>query len=560
MELDFSLFLIIVLSIASCTGDTYHQVSTQETCIPTSLHAILRGCRTDICVLANPVYACNAERLVFISIGISCHVRPLLRLAKEMKNRGYNVAFATHDTQRESIQRANITFLSAGSSPMTEIELSSKLKYLTQNPTNLGNILTIFGEFYVAIAKAMYDVLMPQLQRHVPELIVMDIATIGAQLLAEKLQIPHIVNSPSILFDVGSVPYYIPAWGTGFMLRMSLWHRSMNILFPRLLSVVLTPPFIEINKMRWQLQLQPFRSQHDIFRGARILVNTAFGLEYPQPISPLVDLVGVVLPIRHEDEYLFSQEATEIQEWIEEKPGHTILINLGSLTFIDSRQAEALIKASTTTDKNSRTKAVWVLPHHQHVLLPSHIPMHIRVISPKSISILQLLKSSTVRLMISHCGMTSAQEALIYGIPLICIPFLLDQPDVAARVVDSGAGLLVDKSQISCEIIRQKINLLLHDNSFSKKAKKVGSLLQRSGGIYRAIEVIESTLESGYQHLEPIDVSTPWHRFIMLDVWTVYAAVFCLLILLFRCIWKAWCIIARELQLFIRTTGIRTLN
>nr|CCA14547.1 unnamed protein product [Albugo laibachii Nc14] len=557
MELGFSVSLIsFVVCVTSTTADTCTQVDTQQRCEATVLNAILRGCRSDICARGDPASIHSAKRLVFISIGISCHVRPLLRLAKEMRNRGYNVAFATHDTQQESIQRANLTFISAGNFPVPQLEMNSKLKKMTQNPTNLGNILTIFGDLYVAIAKPMYDVLIPQLEHQVPELIVMDIATIGAQFLAEKLQIPHIINSPSILFDLGSVPNYIPAWGTGFTLHMSLWHRWLNILFPRLLSVVLTPPFIEINKIRWQLQLKPFRSQHDIFRGARILLNTAFGLEYPQPTSPLVDLVGVILPMRHEEEYLFSQDAIEIQKWIEEGPGNTLLVNLGSLSFIDSRQAGELIRALTFL--NARIKAVWILERHQHVVLPSHIPINIKITSPNSISIFQLLKSSSVRLMISHCGMTSAQEALVYGVPLICIPFLLDQPDVTARVVDSGAGLLVDKSQFNCEIIRQSINLILNNGSFPKEARKVGSLLQRSGGIYRAIEVIENTLESGFQHLEPIDVSAPWHRFIMLDVWTVYVAIFCLLLLLFRCVWKALCVVARESNRFTQAIRIRT--
>lgn len=42
---------------------------------------------------------------------------------------------------------------------------------------------------------------------------------------------------------------YIPAWGTGFPLSMSLWSRCLNILFPRLLSVALTPPFMHLNKV-----------------------------------------------------------------------------------------------------------------------------------------------------------------------------------------------------------------------------------------------------------------------------------------------------------------------
>lgn len=34
----------------------------------------------------------------------------------------------------------------------------------------------------------------------------------------------------------------------------------------------------------------------DLLKGSRIMVNTAFGLEYPQPVSPLAEYTGPFLP------------------------------------------------------------------------------------------------------------------------------------------------------------------------------------------------------------------------------------------------------------------------
>lgn len=44
--------------------------------------------------------------------------------------------------------------------------------------------------------------------------------------------------------------------------------------------------------------LEPFHAQDDVFHGARILVNTAFGVEYPHSLAPLVEMTGPLLPPR----------------------------------------------------------------------------------------------------------------------------------------------------------------------------------------------------------------------------------------------------------------------
>lgn len=44
--------------------------------------------------------------------------------------------------------------------------------------------------------------------------------------------------------------------------------------------------------------LDPFHSQDEVFHGARILVNTAFGFEYPHGLASLVEMTGPLLPPR----------------------------------------------------------------------------------------------------------------------------------------------------------------------------------------------------------------------------------------------------------------------
>ncbi|RQM26127.1 hypothetical protein B5M09_003050 [Aphanomyces astaci] len=500
----------------------------------------------------DPTFDLHRKHILFISVGIRGHTTPLLRIAEDMVRRGCNVSFATHDSGKEWVQRTGARFVSAGAFPISAEVLRDKLQAITRDASNFRGILNMFNDIYIPTAQPMFDALFPVVSLDPPNLVVVDIATIGGHDLVHKLGLPYLVNSPSILFDIGGTPSYVPAWGTGFSIHMSLWNRCMNLLFPRLLSVALTPPFM-------QLQLTPYRSQHDMFKGARVLVNTAVGLEYPRPLSPLVELVGPIIPLD-----AFNESASDaalpplVTQWMVGDDGlhGVIYVCLGSLSYIDAWQAQAIVEGLSNPN-DPVYRVLWTLPNDQRGALPQALPPTFRIkVMSSTFPHLRLLAHSSVKLgtnddaglyrmcfgggglddcwthsyvcvVISHCGMVSAQEALVFGKPILCLPFLVDQPDVAARVVDAGAGLVLDKTHFTAEEVRQKALVLLRNASYARNAARVGAALRSAGGIERVTDIIASTLQFGTHHLTPVDLKLPWHKVVMLDVWAVYAALFC---------------------------------
>ncbi|POM60704.1 UDP-glucoronosyl and UDP-glucosyl transferase [Phytophthora palmivora] len=485
------------------------------------------------------------QHIVFVSIAIKGHAQPLLRVASEMKERGYRVSFATHDSGREWAHAYGVPFLSAGAFPISAEDLRVKLRAMTRDASNFRGILTMFNDIYVRAARPMFDALLPQLENNgtnvnAPDLLVMDIATVGAQDLAHKLKIPYILNSPSLLFDLGGAPSYVPAWGTGFRENMSLWNRCMNILFPRLLSVALTPPFMELNKMRYELNLPPFRSQHDLFKGARVILNTAFGLEHPQPLSPLVDAVGPIMPVRGGNASKLERQPlpAALLTWLDASIESTPSLRLRTMAYIDAWQAQALVEGLLMGPGDPPVKVLWILPTDQRNILPPVLPTSLVLKAPSSsLSNLEILSHPAVRVVVSHCGMVSAQEALVMGKPLLCIPFLVDQPDVAARVADSGAGMSLDKNLLSGPYVHAAVTEVLTNASYTHAARRVGTLLERAGGTSRAIDVIDAALRLGFDHLATLNLTAPWHKTALLDVWAVYAALICLLAVFVRVQW-----------------------
>ncbi|CEG38893.1 hypothetical protein L915_20228 [Plasmopara halstedii] len=506
-----------------------------------------------------------------------------------MKDRGYRVSFATHDSGEEWVRAYGLPFLSAGEFPITAKELRQKLQAMTRDASNFRGILTMFNDIYVRAARPMFDALLSQLDDtevnpNTPDLLVIDIASVGAQYLAHKLEIPYILNSPSLLFDLGGAPSYVPAWGTGFHESMSLWNRCMNILFPRLLSVALTPPFMELNKMRYELDLPPFRSQHDLFKGARIILNTAFGLEHPQPLSPLVDAVGPIMPVQGGSASKLERQPLPeaLMDWLndpiiitsslkqtaarvhsteneaETGAGSVVYVNFGTTAYLDEWQAKALIEGLLSDVEDQPVKVLWILPADQHSTLPSSVPPSFLIKTPNfSLSNLEVLNHPAVSLVISHCGMVSAQEALVMGKPLLCIPFLVDQPDVAARVADSGAGILLDKNLLSASYIHAAVAELRTNVTYTLAAKKIGAILERAGGTTRAVEIIDAALRLGFDHLATLNTIAPWHKTALLDVWAVYAALICLSAV---CVRMQWLMFYRTVSKTIRLVRNFTLG
>ena len=104
---------------------------------------------------------------------------------------------------------------------------------------------------------------------------------------------------------------------------------------------------------------------------------------------------------------------------------------------------------------------------------------------------LEVLKK--VDLFITHGGMNSSSEGLYNNVPLIVVPQFGDQPVVAKRVEELGAGVPL-MGDISPLAIENAVNKILSDNSYKENAKKVGESLRECGGYKRAAEAIHKVI------------------------------------------------------------------
>lgn len=481
----------------------------------------------------------TGKHIMFVSLAVPSHIRPLNHMASELIGRGHRVSFAIPEEGRKMVN-TGITVVSSGPSAVPPKELKQRFRVMSQESTAFRGILTSFNEVLLPSVMPMFKSLKPSIKQSPPDIMVIDIAALAGVMLAEEYKIPYVLNNPSLLFSPGDSSPLIPAWGSGFGTSMSLTDRCINAVFPRLLSLALIPPFMHLNKIRWELFLRGYRSQHELIRSAPILTDTVFGLEYPRPLPPLVKMVGPLLPAK------LPQLSTSVTDWIRSAEPKVVLIHLGSMTYLEPWQVKEMLDGFS----NDAFRVLWVMNKSQRQAVP-YVPGSFLI--EANVPYLAIVSHPEVIAVVSNCQLDAAQEALYFGKPILCLPFYMDQPDVASRVVDVGAGLNVDKASLSSCVLSHKIWTLISNTSYTARAAKVRKLLERAGGTSRAADFIQETLEVGPHHWTVGDADEPWHKRVLLDIMAVYGAVVLLIVLATRSAYtfvvKCWRKIAKRLDL-----------
>jgi MGT family glycosyltransferase len=111
----------------------------------------------------------------------------------------------------------------------------------------------------------------------------------------------------------------------------------------------------------------------------------------------------------------------------------------------------------------------------------------------------QLELLSKASLTITHAGLTTVMESLNYAVPIVAIPITNDQPGVAARVVQAGLGEATSVNQLNVNRLRDTISSVLKNPSYRSRACTLQKLLQQSGGVQRAADVVESVIQTKHR-------------------------------------------------------------
>jgi MGT family glycosyltransferase len=469
----------------------------------------------------------TGKHIMFVSLAVPSHIRPLNHMASELMDRGYRISFAIPEEGRKMVN-TGIEIVSSGPSAVPPKELKQRFRVMSQEITPFKGILASFNEILLPSVVPMFKSLRPTIEANQtrPDIMVIDICALAGLMLAQEYDVPFLLNNPSLLFSPGESSALTPAWGSGYGTSMTLSERCINALFPRILAMALIPPFMHLNKIRWELGLDLYRSQHELLSNSVILTDTVFGIEYPRALPPMIKMVGPLVPAKR------PSLPTAVTDWIRKGEPKVVLIHLGSMTYLEPWQVKEMLDGFSS----DAFRVLWVMNKSQRQAVP-YVPDSFLI--EANVPYLAIVSHPAVIAVVSHCQLDAAQEALFFGKPILCLPFYIDQPDVASRIVDIGAGLSLDKSSLSSGVLSHRIWTLISNASFSQRATAISKLLRRAGGTAYAATLVQEVLTLGVDHWLLPESNYPWHHRALLDVGAVYVAILLLIFIPVRAVFRA---------------------
>ncbi|SDK37436.1 glycosyltransferase, MGT family, partial [Mesorhizobium muleiense] len=130
-------------------------------------------------------------------------------------------------------------------------------------------------------------------------------------------------------------------------------------------------------------------------------------------------------------------------------------------------------------------------------------PLPANVLARRSVPQLQVLARAA--LFVTHGGMNSVNEAMRTGVPTLVVPQGADQPMVARRVVELGAGLELRTDDATAETVQALARSLLDELRFREAAAAQGAAQRQAGGARRAADELERYLDDALGASRPIE-------------------------------------------------------
>jgi MGT family glycosyltransferase len=107
----------------------------------------------------------------------------------------------------------------------------------------------------------------------------------------------------------------------------------------------------------------------------------------------------------------------------------------------------------------------------------------------------QLEVLQRARLTLTHAGLNTVLDSLSQGVPAIAIPITYEQPAIAERLRRTGAGEVLPFTALRADRLRALIERLLRDETYLTKARAAAGVIQKSGGVKSAANIIINAAE-----------------------------------------------------------------
>lgn len=389
--------------------------------------------------------------IVFLSLPFSSgHIHPTLGVVKELVGQGEKVIYYATDSFAGKIKQAGAVFRNYPR-PVDDFCQTARTE-------NINNFLLIAEGLQTC--QRIIPTLIREVEKDRPALIVHEILCPWGKIVATELAVPAAAYVTSLVINEQTMPW-------SYRLRLAR-------------DCVMDPKQIgRIRRLAAELEASYGQSCSSVFEiiGNQQPLNLVF-------TSREFQLKG----LSFDDSYRFvgsslgSREERVDFPWERLQGKRVIYISLGTVFHRDPDFYRICLKAFADTDYQIVISVGDPLQLRHFADAPGHF-----LVKPY---VPQLEVLQRADLFITHGGMNSVNEALSYAVPLIVIPKDADQPIIARRITELGAGVKLKRRGLTAQQLRTQAVKLLTDPSFAVNARKIGETLRSAGGYQQAAREI----------------------------------------------------------------------
>ncbi|CAH1173989.1 unnamed protein product [Phaedon cochleariae] len=215
-----------------------------------------------------------------------------------------------------------------------------------------------------------------------------------------------------------------------------------------------------------------------------LLCNLSPGFHYSQPLTPNVIPVGGL----HIDTK--KKLPQDLQDIMDSAKNGVILFSLGTNVRSDKMSSEKRNNILKAFSKMNQT-VLWkfesnITNYPKNVIIRKWTPQT------------EILAHPNLKLFITHGGGLSTIEAAFYGIPMVGIPFFVDQYSNMELVETREIGVTLDYETLTSESLVEAVNNVLTNPKYLKNARRISSLMrdQPQTSMERALFWIEFAMRN----------------------------------------------------------------
>jgi MGT family glycosyltransferase len=391
------------------------------------------------------------------------HVLPMQAVARELVERGHEVVWTTIAPQEARVVASGAKFVAAEN----VIKVDANLDGAT--PKDMAETAEVmFGGRLTAQVADIRNVL----KTFKPDYVVNDALPQGVAAVYELGEIPSYAT-------LGVVPLYLPEVGE------PLAHPTKSALGMLLSQPQLALPVMNLE--REKLGLPPLKVTDPFSYSPFLHIQASCpSLEFQEEPEPVMRQVQYVGPLVAK----LGTSASNLPEWWDDVcqaplTGKDVLFLTQGTFAMDP--TSLIIPALQALQEDEKFLIVVPSKHGDEIRAKVDIKDNVRI--SDWVPYDQLLPRC--RLLITNGGYGSVTQALSHGIPLICAGTSEDKKDTSARVSWVGAGIDLKTNNPSLAQVRDAVNQILNDSSYTENAARIGRELNAQGGVKKACDLLE---------------------------------------------------------------------